>query len=605
MARKMRTQDYEAALAQMTAITPDGKLQLDPAAVDLVRANRARAMTLSSVPAVQANLLRTAGGAGLERGHSSSQLPFNVLRQVRESSGLLNAIHAARHAQVQRMSQRWNGTPGAVGWHVYHKDYFDPAKEVPAGFSRYIEAFENMLRAPAPSYGFKTTADLLVPLAEDYLTINHPVVQVLHLATDPTCMVGFKPEDGAIIWPTLGWLELWRKTDGPHGGSRLTGSVTDARQLMEIASLAMDHDLYAAEYVLVRDGICERAYTRDELIVAPQLTRTDIRFAGYPPSKVDEAISGIIAALDAYGFNHAFFTTGLIVDTFFAISGDYTEMDVQAFMGMLTDAGTRTGRAHQVPVIPMGQSGDVKPVKIKDNPTDMAFETWMSYLSNMVLAVYRMDPSTVNIKPWGGGNTGGLSEANRTTEIALAKEEGLQSLLTHLSSRTLEPLAQRLHPDLRVRFEFGDYDPLKAAGVAEVRTRVDMTRNEARMERGQDPFGVCLSPKEYASASPEERREHDANPWNWPTDPTFATAMMAKLNPPPAPGTPGSAPGSNGTARAPTDDAASNLDEEALDEIEAQQLDEGGDPDAEDETPVAKGLQDVTIYRVRGPWGRP
>jgi len=592
MARRKRSvEEYEGKLAQMTTLTPDGKLEVDPKALDLVRLQQARHLTLSAVPAIQANAMRTAGGAGLERGHSSPQLPMTVLRQIRESSGLLQSIHAARHAQVQRMSQRWNGVPGAVGWHVYHKDYFDPTRDVPAGFDRYINAFETILRSPAPSYGFTTTADLLVPLAEDLLTINHPVVQVLHLATDPTCMVGLKPEDGGIIWPTLAWLELWRKKEGAGGGARLAAGVRNERELLEVASLAMDFTLFGAEYVLVRDGMCERAYTRDELIVAPQITRTDIRYAGYPPSKVDEAISSVIAAIDAFGFNHNFFTTGLIIDTFFAMSGDYTENDVQAFMGMLTDAATKTGRAHQVPVIPMGSSGDIKPVKIKDNPTDMAFETWMSYLSNQVLAVYRMDPSTVNIKPWGGGATGGLSEANRTTEIALAKEEGLQSLLTHIAAKCLEPAAQRIHPDLRVRFEFGDYDPVKAASVAEVRTRVDMTRNEARMERGQDPFGVCLTPKEYVKATPEEQRAHDANPWNWPTDASFATAMMAKLNPPPTPA--GGAPG------APRPGGASDgLDDAALDEIERQQEDEGGDPDAEDEAPVAKGRHEVTIYRV-------
>lgn len=586
--RKLPPEEYEGKLAQMTSLTPDGRLEIDPRAMDLVRLQQARHMTLSAVPGVQANLMRSAGGAGLERGHSAPQLPMNVLRQVRESSGLLQSIHAARHAQVQRMSQKWSGVPGAVGWHVYHKDYFDPNREVPSGFDRYIRAFENMLRSPAPSYGYTTTADLLVPLAEDLLTINHPVVQVLHLATDPTCMVGFKPEDGGIIWPTLAWLELWRKREGAGGGARVAANARTDAELLEIASIAMDFSLYGAEYVLVRDGMCERKYTRDELIVAPQITRTDIRYAGYPPSKVDEAIASVIAAIDGFGFNHNFFTTGLIIDTFFAMSGDYTENDVQAFMGMLTDAATKTGRAHQVPVIPMGQSGDIKPVKIKDNPTDMAFETWMSYLSNQVLAVYRMDPSTVNIKPWGGGSTGGLSEANRTTEIALAKEEGLQALLTHIAAKCLEPLAQRLHPDLRVRFEFGDYDPVKAAAVAEVRTRVDMTRNEARMERGQDPFGVCLTPKEYDEATPEEQRAHDANPWNWPTDASFATAMMAKLNPPPTP----AAAGASGGA------AGGNLARQALDEIERQQEAEGGDPDDEGEVPVAKGRHEVTIYRV-------
>jgi len=538
-----RTQRAREIIERHATYTADGTLTVPPEAMRELLGEQGRRVTMSSVPSTQQNLMRTAGGAAVERGHSIGQLPIEVLRRIRDNSPILNPIHAARRTQVQRMSQKWSGRPGEVGWFVYHKDFYDPTIDPPDSIEPYIRAFEEMLLRPCPSYGINTTAALLVPLMEDYLTINRPCVEVMYLANAPGEMVGFRPIDGGIIWPTLAWLDVWRRDEGPSGGSKLAPQQMRELDALEVASYALEFDLFTADFVLVRNGMMERAYDRasGKLIVAPEITRTDVRFAGYPPSKVEEAMAAVVAATDAWTYNHNFFVHGFMAEQMFGISGDVNELDMQSFLAQLRDRTQGVSHAHEPLFLPMGPEGVVTSIPLRQHDKDMAFEGWYSLVANSTCAVYRMDPSTVNFKPWGGGSSGGLSEPNRNQEIALAKEEGLQSGLLHLCAEILEPLARRVHPDLRVRFEYGDYDPLKRAKVDEMRVRTDTTRNELRLETGRAPGGFYLPPEKYEIASDDEKRKHDANPWNWPDSQSFATAMDKILNPPaqaapPAPG---------------------------------------------------------------------
>lgn len=93
-----------------------------------------------------------------------------------------------------------------------------------------------------------------------------------------------------------------------------------------------------------------------------------------------------------------------------------------------------------------------------------------------------------------------------------------------------------------VVMEWGDYDPRKEAEVLEVQGRTHRGRNELRREAGDLPWGFCLTPQEYNEASDEDKAKHDANVWNWPTDPGFAQsqqmAMMSAQE-----GEPGEEPG--------------------------------------------------------------
>ena len=575
-----RTKRVQEIARRGLTYTPDGTLVLSGEAVQQMLGEAGRSVTMASVPSTPQNLMRSASGRAVERGHSVAQLSIDTLRRIRDNSPILNPIHAARRTQVQRMAQKWSGRPGEVGWFVYHKDFYDPTIDPPESIKPYIHAFEAMLERPCPVYGVNTTASLLVPLMEDYLTINRPAAEVMFLANAPSEMTGFRPVDGGIIWPTLVWLDLWRRDQGAQGGSRLVQGIKDERDAMEVASYAIDVNLFGADYVLVRNGIVERAYDRaqGQLIVAPENTRTDIRFAGYPPSKVEESLAAVIASTDAWGYNHNFFVHGFMAEQMFGVSGDVNPLDMQSFVAQLRDLTQGVDKAHEPLFLPMGTDGAITSIPLRQHNKEMAFQDWMSLTLNMVCGVYRMDPSTINAKPWGAGGAPSLSEPNRNQEIALAKEEGLQSGLLHLCSEILEPLARRVHPDLRVRFEYGDFDPKKRAEVDEIRCRTTKSHNELRLETGDGANGFYLTPQQYQAAGDEDKRKHDTNPWNWLDSATFAAGMTATLG-----------------LNAPTPGAAAAPGEKL--DTSGTKPGEGEGDQRPSEDPLAKGTN-ITVFTV-------
>lgn len=529
-----KAQPTEGPLDQLARygvkVQDDGTVNIPPTALERIREDRMRRASMTKVPSTPKFMFRDAGGVGVRKGHNRYEvLSLESLRRIRERSPILSSIHSARQFQVRRMSQRWSGKKGDVGWRVVHKDFHDRTAEQPEFIKPYVATFERMLSQPADRYEVRTTGDLLAPLWEDLATINRPTVEILRSAWAPNTIVGFRPVDGAIIWPTMFWLEKWLADNptwhaqGPRGG--VDPSKLSEQDALFMISEIVGHDVYGADYCLVRDGVLEAVYKSDDLIVAPMRTRTELQYAGYPPGHVEDAIEAVLSFLNAWEFNSSYFTRGMLAEFILGISGDVHDDDVDAFVDMLREATQGVGKAWQPPVVPLPTDGVLQKIDLKPSNKEMMFETWLSLLVAFTCAVYRMDPSTINAKPWEGGSGGSLSAPNREKEIALAKEEGLQGDLTHLVDSILTPLARTCHPDLRVVMEYGDFDPQKEAQVYEAQARVYRTRNEIRLENGEDPKGFWVEPEKYDDLDDEKKKLYDGNPWNWPTDATFMQAI--------------------------------------------------------------------------------
>jgi len=506
-----------------------GDLVIPTDVIKRMRSDRLRDLTVSTVPSVPRHMQRDAGGVGVRKGFNKFEtFSLELLRKLRERSPMLQAIHSARHYQVRRMSRRWGGRKIDVGWHPVHKDHQDQGAKIPEGFEKYIAKAETMLERPSHRY-CPTMGQMITQLEEDLLTINRPIVEKLYSMYDKSRVVGFRPVDGAIVWPTMLWIEKWiADTPQWHGGFNPDGLSNE--EVIELASEAAGWDLYGVPYCLVREGVLEGVYRAGKLVVAPIVNRTDINVAGYPPSHVEQAIEIVLSYINAWDYNATFFTRGLMAEFILGVSGDVHDEDIHAFVDMLRESAQGVRRAHQPPVMPLPVDGTLQKIDLKPNNRDMMFELWMSVLSSLCAAIYRMDMSVVNMKPWDGGSGSSLSEPSREMEIALAKEEGLQGDLQHLADTVFDPLLRTIHPDLRLKWEFGDYDPKKEAELYEVRARTSITRNEVRVAEGQMPMGFYLSDDEYQEASEEDKQKFHDNLWNMPTDPSFASSyMQAKM----------------------------------------------------------------------------
>lgn len=525
----------------------DGGMDLSPQAVRALAEEHSRRITTSWVPSTPRHFSRDAGGVAVRKNASRNMVSMETLRLVRERAPILQAIHAARAAQARRMSVRWSGRRGDVGWRVVHRNHHEINARPPKGFEKWIRSFEVVLERPAPVHGFTSTSPFFTSWEEDLLTINRPCTEILFSALDPDRIVGFKPVDGALIWPTQFLVERWVARNPQWYGRWSPGALSED-QALDLLSDQMEIDLRVAEYALVREGSVEATYDRKRLIVAPVINRTDVTFNGYWPSNVEQALEVALTFCNTWDYNAMLFTKGMLAEFALGISGSIHPDDFDAFVDSFRDATQGVRRAWQPPMIPLPEGGKLEKIDLKASNKDMLMEVFMALQAALCTAVYRMDPSTINARPWdgsGGSHLGG--ESGRGTEIALAKEEGLQGDLQHLCESTLTPIAQACHPDLMVIMEYGDFDPQKEAAIYEVRARVSLTRNEVRLSEGLEPMGFWLPVDEYNSLAPdsEERKRYEANPWNRPTDPGFSQQlqqaeqmdmqkqMMAQGQPPP------------------------------------------------------------------------
>lgn len=517
-------EDHLGRLAELGIQDMGDKLVVDKAALRRRRQESLRKLAVTSFPNTQRTLIREVGGRAVSK--SANRWPsvtFEMLRDLRERAPILQPIHNARGYQVRRLARPYSGKRGDVGWHVVHKDYNEQNTDPPDYVQPAIDRFTRMLKKPSPTY-CKTTGTLLTQLMEDLLTINRPGLEVIHSAIDPRRVVQFRPIDTALAWPTLDYVEKW-KQDNPQWWGGYDPRRLTFEDDVDIVSHALEWDLFGTEYVLVQDNVVLNSYRPGKLMIEPIMNRTDVRFAGYMPSNVEMAIHLISAFISAFDYNAAYFTRGMLAEFILGLPGDMHDDDVEAFIDMLVEATQGTRNAWQPPVVPLPSGGDtITKIDLKQSNREMMFEVWLTLQSALLTGTYRMDMSIIGAKPWDSSG-GSLGSENRHDEIALAKEEGLQGDVEHLNENLLTPLAQRCHPDIMVRFEYGDFDPVKEADLYEKRARTDMTRNEVRQEMGRHTIGFVLAPEDYETASEEDQAKHDENPWNWPTDPTFAQTM--------------------------------------------------------------------------------
>lgn len=526
--------DAEAALNETFAKMgisrlKDGSVKLSPEALRTIQDERLRRMTISRVPSTPRWMPREAGGVGVRKGGGRfNAFSMETLRMVREQSPMFQVIHAARQAKVRRLSVRWSGRRGEVGWRVVHKDHYELDAKPPKGFEPWIQKFEKILEVPAPTYGITSTSPLLSMAEEDLLTLNRPVIEVLYSALEKRRVVGFRPVDAALIWPTQLWIEKW-VSDNPHWYGPWSPQALTEDEALDLLSLQMDMDLRTAEYCLVREGAVEATYDRDQLVVAPIMNRTGIDWNGYWPSAVEMAMEVGLTFINTWNYNANFFTRGMMAEFILGVSGNVHDDDIDAFADMLRDATQGVKKAWQPPIMPLPEGATLEKIDLKPANREMMYEVFLALQIAIGCGIYRMDPSEINARPWdgsGGQHLGG--DGSRGQEIELAKAEGLQGDMQHHAEAWLTPLARRCHPDLRVIFEYGDFDPKKEADIYAVRSKTSLTRNEVRLAEGLEPKGYWVPDVQYEGLSDEDKKQYDENLWNMPADPAFAAALQQR-----------------------------------------------------------------------------
>lgn len=526
-------------LAQLLRVPTgdDGEPQWPASTQDVIEMAKARAQIAERALAVQApsipvlSAVPSQGAAvGRGRGYGTGVVDFRTLRYIRESSPIVIGIHEARQHQLQRYSSKSYGQPGQVGWRVVHKEHRNPAQVVPKRFEGPIKQAEAILSRSVPDARVHGVGDVLRGLWDDYAGLNRPVLECLN-DTDGQ-FAAIRPTDGGMVWESSAYLQWW--ASGRMGQIAKMAHLNET-ELLDWASRSIPvktagaADLFRHRYLWVEDDVVIRGFTDQELIVGTALTSTDVRYGPYPPSKLERALNLSVWVDQVIEYNVRFFTDGMQANWLFFLPPDLRQEAMAALSQAFAERTQGNVGAHK-PAILGAEAKDITAVNLTPGlPKDYAFEGLMSFLSALHCAIYQIDPSSVYFKPWGAGQAPSLNEANRSEEIAGSREGGLPGDLEHLRMACLNPVVRRIHPDLEVVIDTGDYDPKKALEILDLELKTVKTRNQAIVQKGDKPIGPYVSPEDWDEADPARQAAHLSNPYNHVGSPMEAIQLAQTM----------------------------------------------------------------------------
>lgn len=495
-------------LNQLIRQTEDGGFYVPGVSIERLRLQRLRESATTAVPRTPRFLMRDLGGVASSKEAAPGDgvnLPFRALRRLRYRSPFFNVLHNACAFGFRSHGKRWDRREGSTGWQVCDRRWRDPNHVTRPHLIPYIQRVQAILDEPSARY-CPNLADLIAAVGEDLLTINRPAMEVLRSNLDPSIVVGIKPIDGALIYEAADYIQHWITTH-PEVFNRKGMRAGDA---LDLLCNIMDADLTTARHILVREDLMvEKAFEPGRIICRPVIKYTDIDFAGYPRSYIEEALELAGALWHTFKHQTNLFTEGMWAEFFLAVSGDYSGEAVDLFLEDLREATQGYKRAGRPPVLQIDE-GDVKRVDLKDAPRDMVFPSWTSLLLNLLTAVYRRDPSVINIGAWEGGSGPILSAPSRSLEIALSRSEGHLSDIDHIGEMLTE-FARMCHPDILVRAVTAEDDLARRADLDEKQMGVWKTPNEIRLEHGFRPKGYWVPDEQVADLSPEDAKRYWAN----------------------------------------------------------------------------------------------
>jgi hypothetical protein len=448
-----------------------------------------RIMMMTSLPMTPRFIPRSVGGAvtkesmgrGGFRGFS-----FDMLRLLAYQSPLLEAVISARLHGVKHFAKRYSGGKDAVGFRIVHEEQHNPEVDVKKLYPDAAErckSWQRKFNRPHPIY-CPSFSDFCLKLTSDILEINRPAVEVLYDIEAEEMVMQFQPVDGALILPTLNYLEQFREE---HPNLFGFPSADPLDQLFQVFWNSRRLDLSSYEHVVVRDGAVENAYRPGRLILCPMNTVTNINFAGFPPSLVERAAIGVLAFDNAFAYNSSYFTRGSMVECILGISADFEESSFVAFQQQLQDNFTGVAGAWSIPMVRIEDSKDIQAIRIKENNRDMQFDVFLNSVLSLVLAVFRMHPSNINYT--GRGNDGkALFDRNQEYEIGSSVEEGQHSLLDHIALVANQVIHQT-DPDLMFEWvNLNRKDAEKEARIVQIELGSWRSIDSVVQENGGKPY---------------------------------------------------------------------------------------------------------------------
>lgn len=272
-------------------------------------------------------------------------------------------------------------------------------------------------------------------------------------------------------------------------------------------------------YVQVIDGTVVSWFTANELAFGIRNPRTSIYMQPYGFSELEQLITQITSHLYAEEYNSKFFsqggTTKGIINLKQDPNGVMSTQQLESFKRQWRSQVTGMTGAWKTPVVQIPNG--IEYVNVSQSNREMEFEKWMTYLINIVCAVYQIDPAEVNFPNNGGaaGTGGGVFESNNESKLKNSKDKGLRPLLRFIESLINKHIVSRFSEEFVFNFTGIDEKSEDEEADFDSKTvKVYRTVNEIRADHGKEPLphgDIILDPSYLNYVQQKEAQQEQAD----------------------------------------------------------------------------------------------
>lgn len=249
---------------------------------------------------------------------------------------------------------------------------------------------------------------------------------------------------------------------------------------------------YNIKYIQLVDEQPKAYYPEGVLLFDYQNPRSDVRYAFYGYSYVEQAIDLITTNINAFAYNAGVFTENKLPRGMLLVDGNASQETVEEMEDYIYDimSGSPSNQ-WRVPIIPagMGKSGDgansIKWVQLSGSNQEMQFQQFLDFLISGVLSLFGISADEIGLQL---GKSQAIFEHNNSPEIEASKSQILGDTLSFLQ-QYINQIIEKAFPGYELEFVgYERDDPKQILDLDKGKMESYMTVNEVRKEKGLKPL---------------------------------------------------------------------------------------------------------------------
>jgi hypothetical protein len=244
-------------------------------------------------------------------------------------------------------------------------------------------------------------------------------------------MVAFRAADAGTIYRTVEYKKL-----GKNENIR-SQALAQLKKLHQLIGKEFDESKYKGDlypYAQVINGRPVQVFTENEMVVHNLYPVTDVEFAGYPLTPIDQAIHAITTHINITMHNKLYFQHGRAARGMLIIKArSQNQRELAMIKQQFQQTINSVKNSHRMPVFSVGPEDNITWTPIDNSGRDMEFSFLSDNNARVILGAFQMSPD--ELPGYGhlsrGSNSQALSESNNEFKLTAARDVGLRPLISN------------------------------------------------------------------------------------------------------------------------------------------------------------------------------